>query len=92
MAQTFSNTLFHFIFSTKDRRPLIASEFKDPLFHYMGGILRDLDGRTLGINGMADHVHILAELPPRVAVATALREIKAGSSRWIHERHRKDFA
>jgi len=34
---------------------------------------------------MSDHVHILAILPPKIAVSDALREIKANSSKWVHE-------
>jgi REP element-mobilizing transposase RayT len=32
-----------------------------------------------------DHVHILLSLPATLALATAMREIKSGSSRWMHE-------
>jgi len=34
---------------------------------------------------MSDHLHLLAILPPKIAVCDALRDIKANSSRWIHE-------
>ena len=37
------------------------------------------------ISGMSDYVHILAILPPKIAVSDALREIKANSSKWVHE-------
>jgi REP element-mobilizing transposase RayT len=32
-----------------------------------------------------DHAHLLLSLPSSVAVATAMREIKSGSSRFLHE-------
>jgi acetylornithine/succinyldiaminopimelate/putrescine aminotransferase len=51
----------------------------------MGGIIRNLAGQALIVNGIVDHVHLLVWLPPTVAVAEALRVLKANSSRWVHD-------
>lgn len=85
MAGTYTKLYYHIVFSTKHRRPLIAPQIEENLHAYMGGIVRGLGGVCLEINGMADHVHILAILPPKIAVSDALREIKANSSKWLHE-------
>ncbi len=37
------------------------------------------------IGGVEDHVHILAQLSPKVAVSRVLQEIKGSSSRWLNE-------
>ena len=93
MTHTFSNLLTHVIFSTKDRFPLISSELKPDLLAYMGGIVRELDGKALTIGGTVDHVHLLVSLPPTLALADALRVLKANSSRWVHEtKGRSKFA
>jgi len=34
---------------------------------------------------MDDHAHLLLSLPSSLAIATAMRNIKSGSSRWMHE-------
>jgi REP element-mobilizing transposase RayT len=52
----------------------------------MGGIVRELKGSALNVNGVDDHVHILVRLPASFAVARAAEIIKTNSSRWIHER------
>ena len=85
MAQTFTNLLTHIIFSTKDRAPNIRRELRPDLHAYLGGIIRNLDGQALLVNGPADHVHLLAWLPPTLAIAEALRVLKANSSRWVHQ-------
>jgi REP-associated tyrosine transposase len=85
MTHTFANLLTHAIFSTKDRKPLIASELKPDLLAYMGGIVRELQGKSIAMNSMPDHVHMLLWLPPVVAVAEALRIVKTNSSRWVHQ-------
>ena len=85
MSHTFTNLLTHIIFSTKDRRPFITSEIKPRLDAYLGGIVRELNGYPLTINGTEDHAHLLVRLPPVLALAEALRVLKANSSKWVNE-------
>jgi hypothetical protein len=51
----------------------------------MGGIIRQLDGVALLINGVADHVHILKSLPATAAPSEFVGKLKANSSKWVHE-------
>jgi REP element-mobilizing transposase RayT len=52
----------------------------------MGGIIRELGGVALCINGMDDHVHLLVRMPSTHSVADLARLVKTNSSRWVHER------
>ncbi|MGH9603653.1 MAG: IS200/IS605 family transposase [Terriglobales bacterium] len=94
MAHSCSNILVHVIFGTKDRKPLIKPDLRNDLFAYMGGIVRELKGKALLINGMADHMHMLVELPPALSVAEMMRVVKTNSSRWVNENrsHHARFA
>jgi putative transposase len=85
MAHTHTNLLTHVIFSTKDRMPLINSDVRPQLHSYMGGIVRELKGTALGINGTTDHGHLLVGLPPAIALSDAVRVVKTNSSRRMHE-------
>lgn len=91
MAQSFANLLTHIVFSTKDRMPLMGPGLRSDLHAYMGGIIRELGGRALAINGTADHVHLLVMMPPAIAVADAVRVIKANSSKWAREKSGRKF-
>jgi REP element-mobilizing transposase RayT len=73
------------VFSTKNRGQFITPAIEVELHKYIGGIVRGISGVYVEINGMSDHVHILAILPPKIAISDALREIKANSSKWVHE-------
>ena len=86
MAHTFANLLTHVIFSTKERQPLISRDLKPDLLAYVGGIVRELQGKCVTANSMPDHVHLLLWLPPSVAIAEALRVVKTNSSRWVHRK------
>ena len=83
MAQTFTHLLTHVIFSTKQRRLSLKAEIRPRLFSYMGGIIRDLGGKALIINGTSDHVHFLVSMPATISVAEMMRIVKAKSSRWV---------
>jgi putative transposase len=85
MAHTYCSLLFHCVFSTKERRKIIPEELQERLWAYMGGIAREHGMKALAVGGMEDHVHILLSLPSTKTVANAMREIKAGSSGWMHE-------
>ena len=61
MSQSFTNLLYHLIFSTKERRPLIKIDYQLRLYDYIGGIVRATGGISLGINGTEDHVHCVGE-------------------------------
>ena len=91
MPHTFTSLLTHIIFSTKERAPFIDAALRHDLHAYLGGIVRELKGTALIVNGAADHVHLLAALPPNVSTSEALRVIKTNSSRWVRETRRKAF-
>ena len=93
MSHTASNLLVHLIFSTKERKPVISTDIKEDLCAYLGGIVREMGGVALIVNGTADHVHMLVRIPTGHSIAEVARVVKANSSRWVHERRpeHKDF-
>jgi len=64
MSDSYTNLLYHIVFSTKDRRPLITSQCETQLYNYIGGTIRGLGGISLELNGTEDHVHVLCKLRP----------------------------
>ena len=86
MANTYTNLLFHIVFSTKNRAAIIGHAVREPLYQYIGGVIRGEAGTLLEIGGVADHVHLLARFKAAVAVATMVRQIKTSSSKWLNQR------
>jgi putative transposase len=84
MSQSHVNLLYHIVFSTKDRQPLITEERQPRLYEFLGGLVRKRGGVTFAINGMEDHVHLLARLRQDKPVADLVRDLKAYSSGWMH--------
>ena len=89
MPTTYSNLLYHIVFSTKQRIPLIADDWKEELYRYIGGIIRAEGGVQIEIGGTNDHVHILAKFKPAISVSEMLNKIKANSSKWANDHKMK---
>ncbi len=85
MASTYTNLLYHIVFSTKQRRPLIGRELQGELYKYIGGIIRAEGGALLEVGGMPDHIHLVAKFKADASVPAMLRIIKANSSKWVNE-------
>ena len=88
MPQSFVLQLSHIVFSTKQRYPLISTDWEEALYKYIGGITRSLDSRLLEIGGTSDHLHLLASLNKSLGIAEFVRKIKCGSSKWMHDSSR----
>lgn len=92
MSHTYTSSLFHCVFSSKERRPTIRPDFQEDLWAYLGGIARSNGSKALAVGGVEDHVHVLISLPADLTLAHAMQLLKGGSSRWVHERiGRRDF-
>ena len=85
MSDSYTNLLYHIVFSTKDRRPLISPEYETQLYDYVGGIVRGVGGISLALNGTEDHIHLLAKLRPDRALSDVLRDLKANATGWMHD-------
>jgi len=62
MTHSFRVHFFHLIWSTKGRQKWITEEIQMRLYTYLGGIIRNNNGRLLEIGGMPDHIHLVIEL------------------------------
>jgi putative transposase len=85
MATTFANLLYHIVFSTKDRLPLISAAVQEPIYEYIGGIIRGEGGILLEVGGMPDHVHLLAKFKTDIALSLMVQKIKGKSSKWLND-------
>ena len=89
MAHTYTRLLVHLVFATKDRTSIITPTLKPRLEGYMVGILKNLGVYLHRLNSVADHSHMLVDLPPTLALADLVRKLKANSSKHINEEGHK---
>jgi putative transposase len=80
---TFTQICYHIVFSTKNRERGLPANKRDDLFRYTWGILKNKDCHLYRIGGVADHIHILTEVHPAIALADLVKDIKTSTSSWI---------
>ena len=76
--------LYHFIWGTKERLPVILPTFESYLYRTIAAKVKELDGTTYAIGGIIDHIHLAVSVPPKIAVAKFVGEIKGNSSHYIN--------
>lgn len=85
MPQSLHQVYGHIVFSIKDRENTITGDIEQKLYAYLGGIIRDLKGAPVLINGMPDHVHLLVRASKSITDIDFMRQLKGSSSKWLNE-------
>lgn len=89
---SYTNLLYHVVYATKERAPLITSDLKPRLHEYLGGIVNGLGCVPIEINGMSEHVHLLVKIRPTISVSDFLSKLKSSSSGWARRQTKGRFA
>jgi putative transposase len=85
MANTYSQIYIQIVFAIKGRQNLITNANREELHKYISGIVTSRDQKLLAIFAMPDHIHILIGLKPNISISDLVRDIKAGSSKFIND-------
>ena len=85
MPHTYAQNTIHLVFSTKGRAKLIPKDFQPRLWAYAAGICKKDGIFVHAIGGLDDHIHLLIQIPPTLALAKAVGTLKSNSSRWAND-------
>jgi putative transposase len=80
---SFRQILYHIIFATKYRVNALSEQHNEELYRYIWGIIKEKKGKLYRINGMEDHIHILTDLHPTLALSDFIKDLKVASSIWL---------
>jgi putative transposase len=83
MTHTYSKLLFHFVWSTKNRQPLIDPKIKNQVYNYIRAIVENRKCKLININGMPDHIHLLVSTPVTINITDFIKTIKTSSTRLV---------
>ncbi len=75
--------MYHIVIRTKDNRRTIDTNQSRHLFAYIGGIIKNKNCHLYRINGIEDHLHILTDIHPSIALADFIRDLKVSTSMWM---------
>ena len=76
----------HLVFVTKYRRGVFTAEIIDDLRGIFTEVCRDFEAELVEFDGEHDHVHLLVNYPPKVAISNLVNSLKGVSSRMIRKK------
>jgi len=82
---------YHFVWSTKNRLPLIDSTLEPELYRAIAAKVKDMEGFVHAIGGVEDHVHLAVSIPPKVAPAKFVGDVKGNSSHYVNHIIKPEF-
>ena len=72
--------VYHIVWSTYKRLPLINEHNRDTIHKIIVTKIGGCQGIVHAINSMPDHIHIVATIPPSIALATLIGQLKGSTS------------
>ena len=75
--------MYHIVFSTKHRAPVLVAEDRERLFRHVWGFVKRKNGFLHQAGGVDDHVHLLAEIHQSIPVATFIKDLKTSTNGFI---------
>ncbi len=85
MSGTFSQIYIQTVFAVKGRENVLDKKWREEVFRYMAGIIKNKGQKSIIVNGVSDHVHVFVGLKPAMSVSDLIRDVKNNSSRFINE-------
>ena len=91
MPATYCHLALHIVFSTRNRVPWLREPLDVEMHKYLSGIIKNLNGISIQIGGIEDHVHILCLAPKDISLVEFMTKLKSNSSKWFRDHTKMDF-
>lgn len=80
-----TNLNYHIVIRTKYSKRTITPAYERDLYNYIYAYAKAMKCWVYRIGGMPDHVHILVDIPPTVAIADFMRGLKTATSKRLKQ-------
>ena len=87
---SYTKLYYHIVFRTKNSRAAINEKHEKDLYKYIWGIVKNKNCKLFRIGGMPDHIHLLMEMPPTIALADFIRDLKTSTNKYMCD-HKEQF-
>ena len=78
---------YHLVWATRHREPRLTLEIEPIVFGFLQTKAVLLGAQVFALNGIEDHVHMIASIPPRVALATFVGQVKGAAATRFNKAH-----
>ena len=82
---SYRQILYHVVFRTKNSRKTLNSIHTKELYAFTAGLIKNKNCFLYSINGIENHVHLLCDLHPSIALADFIRDMKTSTSIWLKQ-------
>jgi REP element-mobilizing transposase RayT len=82
---------YHITWGTKHRAALILPKFEPDVYPVIIAKAKSLGARVYAIGGTETHLHLVASIPPDIALNSLIGQVKGNSSHFINQVLRPDF-
>ena len=86
MAGTYSQIYIQAVFAVKKRENLLHKPWREEVFKYMAGIIKEKKQKPIIVNGVSDHVHLFFGLKPVMPIADLIRDVKNNTTNFINDK------
>jgi len=76
---------YHFVWGTKYRAPTISSDVEPVLFDFIRSKIIGMGGIVYALNGIEDHIHLVAHIPRTAPIAQFIGKVKGSSSARLNK-------
>ncbi len=76
---------YHLVWTTKNRQPLLTPDLEPMVYGLLRSKAAGLEAIVLALNGVADHVHMVVSVPPKVSLATFIGQVKGVASARVNQ-------
>ncbi|MDY0198730.1 MAG: IS200/IS605 family transposase [Tenuifilaceae bacterium] len=73
------------VFAVKNRDAVLNSEIRGRVSEYISGIITNLKHKSIIVNGVSDHLHILLGLNPSISISDTVYNLKRSSTLLINK-------
>ncbi len=83
MRRPMNGVFVHLVWATWDRAPLLIGDTRKAAYRAIGAACAALNAPVIALGGVADHVHLLVQLPTTLNVALLVKEVKGSSGHML---------
>jgi REP element-mobilizing transposase RayT len=80
---SYTRLLYHIVFRTKYSKSTIPEAHEKELYAYIMGIVNNKKSKLYRIGGTENHIHLLVDVHPTIALSDFMKELKEYSSKWL---------
>lgn len=82
---SYTKLYYHIVFRTLQSVPAINEQNEKALYQYIWAFCQQQKCTLHRINGMPDHLHLLVEIHPSMAVSDFVKRLKNASHKWLEQ-------